>query len=240
MQSRIAEELKLKYQPVAVILTDTEQAGAATFAEGKWGCAVAMHMAAARGRTAAFDREHCGCQGAAVGLGFGGFRNPNMAEFLSTGSSDRAGEHYWKSPDEARAFMEAVPLADIPFKYVVFKPLSELKEGEIPAVVNLYANPDQISALVVLANYGRKTADNVAARMGAGCHTLCLIPMDEAKKDPPRAVIGLFDITARQYVDADLLSFSMPYSMFVEMENNVSGSFLDHDDWKKVRARIGG
>jgi hypothetical protein len=238
MESKIATELKLKYQPVAVIFTNDKPENAAEFVEGKWGCVVAMHTAAAKGKTAVFHRGNHGCPGAAVGLGFGGFTRPGMAEFLSTGSPGQEGEHYWKSPKEAQAFMDAQPLVDVPFTYVVFKPLRDLDPQETPQLVNFYVIADQLAALVVLANYGRTTPDNVAARMGAGCHTICLIPLDESKKNPPRAVIGMFDITARPYVDADVLSFSMPFSMFQEMEANVVGSFLDHPDWKKVRARI--
>jgi uncharacterized protein (DUF169 family) len=238
MKSRIAEELKLKYQPVAVVFTNEKPAEAGRLPEDSRGCVIGMHVAATKGKTSVFDRAHHGCMGAKVGLGFGGFHRPGMAEFLSTGSAEREGEHYWKSPVEAQAFIDAQPVTDIPYEYVVFKPLSEVAEGEEPQLVNFYANPDQISALVVLANYGRSTPDNVAARMGAGCHTICLIPLDESKKTPPRAVIGMFDITARPYVDADVLSFSMPFSMFKEMEANVPGSFLEHPDWKKVRARI--
>ena len=129
---------------------------------------------------------------------------------------------------------------DVPFTYVVFKPLKDVAAGEEPQLVNFYVNADQLSAMVVLAHYGRTNTDNVAARMGAGCHTICLIPLDEAKKDPPRAVIGMFDITARSYVDPDILSFSVPFSMFQEMEANVAGSFLEHPDWGKVKARIQG
>ena len=238
MKSKMAEELKLKYQPVAVLFTNEKPAGAAQFVEGKWGCVVGMHTAASKGKAAVFDRKTHGCPGGAVGLGFGAFPRPGMAEFLSTGGPGQEGEHYWKSPVEAQAFVDATPMKDIPFTYVVFKPLGQLEEDETPQLVNFYVNADQLSALVVLANYGRSTPDNVAARMGAGCHTICLIPLDEAQKNPPRAVIGMFDITARPYVDADILSFSMPFSMFKEMEANVEGSFLDHPDWKKVRARI--
>jgi hypothetical protein len=217
MKSRIAHELKLRYQPVAVLFTNAKPEGAVQFEEGKWGCVIAMHTAAAKGKTAAFDRQRHGCPGGAVGLGFGGFKRPNMAEFLSSGGPGTEGEHYWKSPTEAKAFIE---------------------DDERPELVNFYVNPDQLSALVVLAGYGRTTTDNVVTRMGAGCHTICLIPLEESRKNPPRAVIGMFDITARPYVDADVLSFSVPFSMFEEMEAGVPGSFLECADWGKVRDRI--
>lgn len=104
--------------------------------------------------------------------------------------------------------------------------------------VNFLANPDQLSALVVLANYGRTTTDNVTAPMGAGCQSVCLLPHREPMREPPRAVIGMFDISARPHVDRDLLSFSVPFRMLQEMESNVAGSFLDHRSWQKVRERI--
>jgi len=104
----------------------------------------------------------------------------------------------------------------------------------------LYANPDQLSALVVLANYGREGNDNVIIPFGAGCHSVCLIPWHEARQERPRAVVGMTDITARPFIDADLLAFSVPYSMFREMEENVPGSFLEKPDWQKVAGRIGG
>jgi hypothetical protein len=65
-----------------------------------------------------------------------------------------------------------------------------------------------------------------------------LIPWNEAGKEYPQAVVGMTDITARPVIDADLLSFSVPLSMFKEMENNVPGSFLDKHDWHKVAERI--
>jgi hypothetical protein len=74
--------------------------------------------------------------------------------------------------------------------------------------------------------------------MGSGCSTVCLYTCNEGQKEVPRAVIGLIDITARPYIDADLLAFSVPYKMYLEMEENVPGSFLERKDWKKLRERI--
>lgn len=45
------------------------------------------------------------------------------------------------------------------------------------------------------------------------------------------------DISARKQVDKDILSFSVPYKMFVEMENNAEESFLARDEWRKVNER---
>jgi uncharacterized protein (DUF169 family) len=247
MKSRIAEELKLKYKPVAIIFADARPEGATEFKEGAWGCVIAMLSAAARGKTCVFTRETCGCNGGKIGLGFiddfGGMDSAGGIEyFLSTGKGEGypEGEGYKKTPELARSFVESLPRTLIPTKYVVFKPLEELDPvRETPQIVVMLASPDQLSALGVLANYGRAGMDAVISPFGAGCHTICLIPYEESKKDQPRAVIGCMDISARRFLDSDILAFSVPFAMYQEMEANVPGSFLEKGDWAKVRERIG-
>lgn len=244
MESRIARELKLRFSPVAIIFTNDKPEGALQFGEGAWGCTVAMLTACANGKTAVFDRKTSGCRGGNVGLGFGNTYAdfPGGIEyFLSTGRGEgyREGEGYKKTPELADNFIKQLPVADIPYSYVVFKPLEEtdmLKDS--PQMVCFYVNPDQLSALVVLANYGRPGNDNVIIPGGAGCHTVCLIPYYETKQERPRAVVGMTDVTARPMVDPDVLSFSVPFKMFLEMEENVPGSFLEKTSWHKVRTRI--
>lgn len=244
MESRIAKELKLRYQPVAVLFADEKPAGALEFKEGRWGCVVAMFTAAARGKTAVFSKETCGCPGGTIGLGFtdeydhvpGGIEH-----FLSTGRGEGypEGEAYIKTPELAHEFVEELPRTCIPAKYVVVKPLDEVDvESDKPELVVLFCEPDQLSALVVLANYGRPGGENVIIPFGAGCHTVCLIPYARSKNGTPKAVVGVTDVTARPMVDPDLLSFTVPFGMFQEMEADVPGSFLEKPDWKKVRDRI--
>ncbi len=246
MKSAISDELKLRYQPVALLFADEKPAGALEFKGGKWGCVVAMFTAAARGRTAVFSGDTCGCPGGRIGLGFtddydhvpGGIEH-----FLSTGRGEGypEGEAYIKTPELARGFVDELPRTCIPTDYVVVKPLDDIdRETEKPKLIVFFVEPDQLSALVVLANYGRKGGQNVIIPFGAGCHTLCLIPYDESLHEEPKAVVGVTDISARPFVDPDLLSFTVPFAMFEEMESNVAGSFLEKEAWKKVRARIAG
>ena len=69
MLSEIASRLKLRYSPVAIVFTDEKPAGATEFMEGRWGCAVSLLTAAAKGRQAVFSRRTFGCVGSIVGLG---------------------------------------------------------------------------------------------------------------------------------------------------------------------------
>jgi len=49
-------------------------------------------------------------------------------------------------------------------------------------------------------------------------------------------VVGLTDISARENLrkqfGKDLLSFAVPWQMYLEMEGNVEGSFLQRRTWK--------
>lgn len=121
---------------------------------------------------------------------------------------------------------------------MVFKPLQLVTEAETPKTVVFLVNPDQLSALVTLAGYGRDSGENVIVQFGAGCHQIGILTYREAEAASPRAVIGLTDLSARKrilnMVDRDILSFSVPFRMFREMEANVEGSFLEKESWAKM------
>ena len=249
MKSRIAEAIKLKGHPVAVILSDNEPDDGIQFKENIWGCVASMLSAASsRGRTAFFDRKTYGCVGGGVGLGFGNTYEGFPIEFLlSTGKKEfvdgtrrtrklEGGEHYIKTPELAKNFVECLPIRNVKEEYVIFKPLDLAKEEEKIKSVVFFVNPDQLSALVVLSNYGREMIDNVIAPWGAACQSV-LFSFAEGDRDIPRAIIGFFDIAARKHVDKNLLSFTIPYKMYLEMENNVEGSFLEMEEWKELRVR---
>ncbi len=236
----LAERLKLKYAPASIRRTDVKPDGAMEFAPGRWGCVVAMMGAVVKkGKTAAFSDATCSCAGGRIGLGFTEMYAPGFQEFLSRGDSEgtctwhREPEGYKKSPAAVEAWFQGLPSRKIAEKYVVFEPLDRVPNGEEPELVVLYVTPDQLSALVVLANYDRPNADGVAIPQGAGCQTFCLFPWHEAEQEHPRAVVGMTDISCRHLIDDNMLSFTMPYDMYRQMEANAEGSFLDRETWKR-------
>jgi uncharacterized protein (DUF169 family) len=267
MQSQIAAALQLKYSPVAILWSDEKPEGAMQFAPGRWGCVMAAFAAAAsQGKVAAFDRETYGCWGGGVGLGLGNAyeKFPGGVEcfcrFLSSGNEQSEqgrgvaeacagwmkgqlreeflhGERYFKGAEQVQQWLAETPITDIPAKYVVFKPLGEVAEGDEPKVVVMLANPDQMSALVVLAGYGRGGASNTIIPYAAGCQTIGIFAYREAAAEQPRAVVGLTDLSARKVVrrlGKDLVTVALPYKMFREMEGNVEGSFLEKETWKSL------
>jgi hypothetical protein len=148
------------------------------------------------------------------------------------------GERYLKSPEHVKPFIRGLPITDIPASYVVFEPLAEVDDDAACQVVIFFADPDQLSALVILANYDRETNENVIIPYAAGCQTVGIYPYREAAADIPRAVVGLTDISARTYIRQQLgdhlMTFAVPLKMFKEMEDNVEGSFLERSVWEKL------
>ena len=257
MESKIAKAIQMKYSPVALVFTNEKPKGALEFSEGSLGCVAALLNSAAKGKTAVLSRKTSGCPGGGAGLGFGNtYKNfPGGIEyFLSTGNKEfcqsetgknivknmpilEHGEGFQKNPETAKKFFESLPLTDIPFEYVVYKPLEKLSEDETPEIVVLLVNPDQLSALTVLANYSRGTFDNVIIRFGAGCQQTGIMAYRECLSDNPKAIVGLTDISVRKIFAKDILSFTMPYRLFQEMEGDVEGSFLQKSEWLAVLER---
>jgi hypothetical protein len=151
------------------------------------------------------------------------------------------GERYLKSPALVKRFIDALPITQIPKRYVVFRPLADVDPAEeTPQTVIFFADPDELSALVVLANYGRDNNENVLIPFAAGCQTLGIYPYREALSERPRAVVGMTDLSARlcvrKQLGGGLLSFAIPMALFAEMEANVQGSFLQRPTWQELLA----
>jgi uncharacterized protein (DUF169 family) len=245
MQSKIADAIKLHRGPVAILLTDHKPENALEFTEEsgqKTRCIIPLFVAALNGRIAVLEKETVLCPGGQAGLCFGPYQLGYIDYFLSTGKEGQfEGEYRKKTPELVREFIANLPEITLPTRYVVMKPLSEVTDSEIAemAIVVFVANADQLSALATLANFDRPTNDNVSTLFGSGCGSLVMQVLDQARAESPKAVIGLTDITARKYLDKNVLSFSVPFSRFVEMEANVEGSFLTKGkDWPNIAKRL--
>jgi uncharacterized protein (DUF169 family) len=229
MKCTVADMLKLRFQPVAILWSNEKPEKALQFVPGRRGCLMSLFAQAALGKTAVIDRETFGCYGGGVGAGFGNQfeHSPGGMErfryFLSNGilsckSPDafdeivekttspeqkehlRHGERYRKTPELVDAFVKNLPITDIPVTYVILKPLSALSRDEIPRVVVFCGNPHQVSALVTLVHYRRPGVDSVIVPASAGCHQIMLFPYREAEGEDQRAVLGLTDPSARKEV----------------------------------------
>ena len=251
MNSQLIDALKLKMQPVAVILTDEKPSEGLHFKEGSmFGCVASMLVAASRkNRIAYFDRKTFGCPGGGTGLGFGNrYENFPIDCLLSTGNKEIAaqmgsagsimeeGERFYRNPEVVRKWVESLPMTDVPTEYVVFKPWDQITDQDKPEMIIFFTNADQLSAMVTLADYNRGTNQSVTAPFGAACQSI-LFGYAEAKKENTRGIIGFFDISQRELLDREILTFTIPYRLYQEMEASVKGSLLETNFWHKLQER---
>ncbi|QEM70186.1 hypothetical protein FO488_09655 [Geobacter sp. FeAm09] len=149
------------------------------------------------------------------------------------------GERYKKTPELADRFVNELPMADVSTPYVVMKPLSQVDpEKDKPVSVSFLVNPDQLSALVILANYDRPGQENVAIPYAAACQVIGILSYNEAASGLQRCLVGLTDISARKNLKGQGLSgkltFTVPFRRLCEMESQVPGSFFEKETWEKV------
>ena len=146
------------------------------------------------------------------------------------------GERFFESPEVTARWANALPYREVPTEFIVFKPLDKVEETESVSMVLMFVNPDQLSALVTLAGFRRGSINATVSPWGAACQSI-LFAHAEAESPDPRGVIGFFDISQRRKIDKELLSYTMPYRMFLEMESSVDDSFLSTTVWHKLRER---
>ena len=202
-------------------------------------CMVPLLSKVRRGTPLAFDVTGVGCAGGKRYLGFSQEIMPNFEYFLSCGiPGQMEGERYKKSPELVREVMRNWPAFTAPARYIVFKRWDQLAEADDPAVAIFFAPPDVLSGLFTLANFDQAERDGVLAPFCAGCASIVQFPYLEGESQGPRAILGMFDVSARPYVPAGTLSFAVPMNKFSRMMDDMGESFLITSSWAKVRTRI--
>ncbi len=192
-----------------------------------------------RGASLCFDVESIGCFGGKRYAGFSQAAMPNFEHFLSCGIPGKLeGERYKQNCELVRTWMKHVPKLEAPARFLLFKRWDQLEEIDRPDVVIFFARADVLSGLFTLANFDRAEPDGVWSPFGAGCAVTIQYPYLERQSDKPRAVLGLFDVSARPFVSGDTLTFAVPMNRFEQMVANMEESFLITEAWSKVRKRI--
>jgi hypothetical protein len=202
-------------------------------------CIIAALEGARKGHNLCFDVESVGCAGGKKYLGFKQDIRPNFEYFLSCGIPGKMeGERYKKTPEIVIEALKHTPSFKAPAPYVIFKRWDTLSETDTPEVAIFFAKPDVLSGLFTLANYDQTEPDGVFAPFGSGCSSIVQYPYLEKDSKRPRGVIGLFDVSARPFVPADTLTFSVPMKKLDSMIANMEESFLTTRSWITINKRI--
>jgi uncharacterized protein (DUF169 family) len=202
-------------------------------------CVVSALRAAREGAPLAFSAETTLCFGGKRYFGFDTRLRPDLEYFLSCGIPGMfEGERYKKSPEIAAEFLRRNPPFEAPGRFIVFKRWDTLDAADEPAAVVFFAAPDVLSGLFTLANFDEGGLHGVIAPMGSGCASIVGTPLAESLSAGPRAVLGMFDVSARPCVGPNELTFTIPWARFLRMLANAEESFLITGSWESVRARI--
>jgi hypothetical protein len=78
----------------------------------------------------------------------------------------------------------------------VFKRWDTLTAADAPEVVVFFARSDILSGLFTLANFDQVTSHGVVAPFAAGCGSIVQYPYLERYAEMPRAILGMFDVSA--------------------------------------------
>ncbi len=192
-----------------------------------------------KGSSLCFNIESVGCFGGKRYLGFTEKIMPNFEYFLSCGiPGELEGERYKKSPQIVSELMKNIPVFKAPAQFIVFKRWDMLEETDDPEVVIFFAKPDVLSGLFTLAGFDETQLNGVIAPFGSGCASIVQYPYLEKDSSTPKGIIGMFDVSARPFVQGNELTFSVPMNKFVNMIENMDESFLITESWKKVQKRI--
>jgi len=204
-----------------------------------WRCLVCDLARVRKGNSLVFDRTSITCSGGLFYLGYDTQRSENFRYFLSSGKPGVVeGERYKKTPeivDEVTARHVSLPAEG---RCYTFKRWDMLTAEDNPDVVIFFARPEVLSALFTLASFDQSDPDGVICPFGSGCSSIIHYPRLEQKRDTPRAVLGMFDPSARPCVPVDMLTFAVPMKKFEKMIENMGGSFLITKTWEKQKAKI--
>jgi hypothetical protein len=204
-----------------------------------WRCLVCDLTKIRRGTALAFDQESLSCSGAKFFLGYTTERRPEFRYFLSYGKPGVEGERYKQSPEIVDAMDKHAVHIPAEGKCYTFKRWDQLTEEDTPEVVIFFARPEVLAGLFTLANFDQSDPNGgVICPFGSGCGSIIYYPWLEQQSEHPRAVLGMFDPSARPCVMADVLTMAIPMKKFTKMIGYMEESFLITPTWEKVKKKI--
>ncbi|HNW98569.1 MAG TPA: DUF169 domain-containing protein [Bacteroidales bacterium] len=224
--------------PITFFYSDND-AGAEWAEKPKGRSCLICELAKVRnGKSLVYQADAIACGGAKRYLGFTDKMRPGFEYFLSCGNANMEGERYIHTPEMVLELMKNQSKLPIEGKNIVFKRWDNISETDEPDVVIFFAKPDVLSGLFTLANFDQVDPNGTITPFGAGCGSIVYYPFLESKTERQRAVIGMFDPSARPCVPENVLSFAIPMKRFEKIIAYMEESFLITETWTTVKNRI--
>ncbi|MCW4048098.1 MAG: DUF169 domain-containing protein [Candidatus Bathyarchaeota archaeon] len=201
-------------------------------------CLIACLNKVRNGTSLRFNTNSIGCPGGKRYAGFNPEISENFEHFLSYGIPDvMEGERYKQSPELVKNWLKDSVKYRASSSQIVFKRWDHIDEDDEPEAVIFFARPDVLSGLFTLANYDLMY-QGVIAPFGSGCSSIIMYPILEGEKEHPHCIFGMFDPSARPYVERDTLTFAVPMKRFTQMVENMTESFLITPTWDTIKKRL--
>lgn len=223
---KFKEVLPFNYPAVGWYFSSEEIENSFIFRKNRWVCMfMYQRMMMNKGKRIRFSGD---CDSACIGPAESfGFTEPEDDGGVFLAETER----FKKNIEFSKAYTrEAATVINPPKgKYLYMEKLENIDNNKEVEVVNLFpADLASLAKLVTLSSYDRLTSlDNVLIPDASGCQSVFGIPYNEKFQENPKSVVGLMDTLARNFVPEDMILFSMPANRFLEMANNIEGSFLD-------------
>jgi uncharacterized protein (DUF169 family) len=224
--------------PIIFYYTDGDGGAEKVPKAREWSCLICELARVRNGASVVYGREAVACGGARRYLGYTTKMWTGFEYFLSCGNQLTEGERYIRTPEMVKEIMKNQPKMPIGGRHIVFKRWDNLTETDTPEVVIFFAVPDVLSGLFTLANFDQTDPNGTITPFGSGCGSIIHHPFMESRTERQRAVIGMFDPSARPCVPRDVLTFAVPMKRFERMIGYMEESFLITESWSVVKKRI--
>lgn len=250
MQTQLTQMLHMEREPIGIFFANTETVCDFDALPEKRNCVIPLLMQVSEGKVISMDEKSCNCAGGATGCCFGdGFArwNPSIHKLLSQGYGEDApkgmpafmkeGERFFCTEEIAAQWKDSLPYSEKAYPRIVFAPMSRWAEIGQPNLVYLFLNPDQLSAVVGMLGSHNGRIHNTIAPYGSACQSI-LFAAEQMEQAQPMAVMGLFDISQRYAQLANMLSLTMPYTLWEGLAMDLEKSSLTTHSWRAIEKRL--
>ena len=160
----------------------------------------------------------------------------------SHGIPCRCGERRHCSAELAKEWiLHERPRYDIPYEYVLFKPLRFTTHEENLRAVIFPLNPVELGGLVTLAGSVMTGTDPVQIPQGADCNSITSFVYAQADLSAPRAILGMLGVDGREVMRKrfrdDTMTLTLPASLYHRMEQEANDSVLQTPSWRRLADR---
>lgn len=183
------------------------------------------------GDIVSFDENTVKCGGGKFYCRFREF-HPNIPKFVS------GKERYKQTPEMVQDYADSLGIVLVKDKYLNFARIDKI--DYVPDIEGIFflATPDVVSGLATWAFYDTNDPLAVQTLFASGCAAIVSFISVAKANDKDTCYIGMFDPSARKYIQPNELSFAIPSNRLEKMAETIRESALFAPAWQTIKNRI--